>query len=338
MDTRTSYLGLRLPHPFVVGASPFGHRLDAIRQLEDAGAAAMVLHSLFEEQITEATEGRIAHMDPDDPRFADRLRFFPPAARYVMTPDGYAEHVHRVRQAVEIPIIASLNGRTTESWVRFATILERAGASAIELNIYDIESDPAVQGATVEQRLRDVVRELKRVLSIPIAVKLTPFFTAFANVARHLDRAGADGLVLFNRFYQPDIDTRLVATIPRVELSTSSELLLRLRWLAILYGRVRPSLAVCGGVAVPDDAVKAVLAGADAVQMVSALLRHGPGYLSTMRQGLEAWMEEHEVARLDDMRGRLSLQTTGDTAAFERAHYIQTLQSGEALVTPPPGC
>jgi dihydroorotate dehydrogenase (fumarate) len=331
VDTSTSYLGLRLPHPFVVGASPFGHDLGAIKRLEDAGAAAVVLHSLFEEQITDAAEGRIAHMNREDPLFADRLRPFPAAEQYAMTPDGYAEHLRRVTDAVDIPIVASLNGRTTESWVRFALVLEQAGADALELNIYDVETDAEVQGATVEHRLWDVVRELKRVLRIPIAVKLSPFYTALANVARHLDRAGADALVLFNRFYQPDIDTRTVAITPRVELSTSAELLLRLRWLAILHGRIRPSLAVSGGVVVPDDAIKAVLAGADVMQMVSALLRHGPAYLVTMRQGLEAWMEAHGVWSLDDMRGRLSLRATGDTTAFERAQYIRTLQSGADL-------
>jgi dihydroorotate dehydrogenase (fumarate) len=327
VETSTSYLGLRLAHPFVAGASPFGHQLETVRRLEDAGASAVVLHSLFEEQISQAAEGRVAHMDPSDPQFADAIPFFPPGDEYAMTPAGYAEHVSRVKEAVGIPLIASLNGRTTESWLRFALILERAGADALELNIYDVETDAAVQGATVERRLWEVVRELKRVVRIPIAIKLSPFFTAFANVASHLDEAGADGLVLFNRFYQPDIDTETMAVIPRVGLSTSSELLLRLRWVAILYGRVRPSLAVCGGVATAEDAVKAILAGADVVQVVSALLRHGPDYIATLRHGLESWMELHAIARLEDVRGRASLQKTGDRAAFERAHYIRTLHS-----------
>jgi dihydroorotate dehydrogenase (fumarate) len=327
MDTSTSYLGFRLPHPFIAGASPFGYSVAGVKRLEDGGAAAVVLHSLFEEQITLADEGRIAHMDPSVPAFGETIGYFPMEDDYPLTPAAYVDHIARVKQAVRCPIIASLNGRTTEAWIRYATTIEQAGADALELNIYDIETDVDVQGATVEHRLWDIVKELRRVLRIPIAVKMSPFFTAFAHVARHLDEAGAAGLVLFNRFYQPDIDTESMAVIPRVELSTSAELLLRLRWLAILHGRVRPSLAVCGGIATPDDGIKALLAGADAVQMVSALLRHGPEYVGTMRRALEQWMERHGVTRLDEMRGRASMRMTGDRSAAERAYYIRTLQS-----------
>jgi dihydroorotate dehydrogenase (fumarate) len=337
MDLSTSYLGFRLAHPFVAGASPFGHSLDTVKQLEDGGAAALVLHSLFEEQITEALEGRIAQLDPSDPTFARTLAQFPPAEAYALTPTGYAEHVNRVKQLVRIPVIASLNGRTTEAWVRFATVLEQAGADALELNIYDLRADLDLQGTTVEERIFGIVKELKRVVRIPIAVKLPPFFTAFGNVARRLDQAGADGLVLFNRFYQPDIDIDTMDVTPRVELSTSAELLLRLRWVAILHGRVRPSLAMCGGVATPDDGIKAILAGADTVQVVSALLRAGPTYLHVMRQGLESWMEKHGISLIDEMRGRASLKTIGDAAAFERAHYLRTLQSWTAAERSRPG-
>jgi dihydroorotate dehydrogenase (fumarate) len=335
MDLATSYLGFRLTHPFVAGASPLGSSADGVRQLEDAGAAAIVLHSLFEEQITQATEGRVGHLDPADPASARTLQQFPGEEAYALTPNAYAEHVNRVKQTVRIPVVASLNGRTTEAWVRFALVLEQAGADALELNMYDVVADLDVQGTTVEERICGIVRELKRVLRIPIAVKLTPFFTAFGNIARRLDQAGADGLVMFNRFYQPDIDTDTIALRPRVELSASDELLLRVHWAAILHGRVRPTLAVCGGVATPDDAIKAILAGADAVQIVSALLRHGPTHLRTMRSGLESWMEKHGVGRLEEMRGRLSLQTTGDPAEFERAHYIRTLHSWAAGPTFP---
>ena len=274
-----------------------------------------------------AGEGRIAQMDPSDPAFAEALGYYPAASAYPLTPDAYAEHISRIKQAVRIPVIASLNGRTTEAWVRFATILEQAGADALELNIYDIETDLRTPGAALEQRLWSVVEQLTRILRIPIAVKLSPYFTSLANVAHHLEDAGASGLVMFNRVYQPDIDVETAATIPRVELSSSAELLLRLRWLAILHGRVRPSLAVCGGVASPDDGIKAILAGADAVQLVSTLLRHGPEYVAVMRLGLEQWMERHGVERLDAMRGRASLRTIGDRDAFERAHYIRTLHS-----------
>jgi dihydroorotate dehydrogenase (fumarate) len=327
MDLSTSYLGFRLAHPFLAGASPFSYSLDSVKRLEDAGCAAVVLHSLFEEQITLEQEGRIEHMSAIEPEFAEVLAYFPSPAEYALTPDAYLEHVHSVKQAVGIPVIASLNGSTTEAWVRFATAIAAAGADALELNIYDVVTDVEVQGIAIEHRLWDVVRELKRVLKIPIAVKLSPFFTAFANVARELDRAGADGLVMFNRFYQPDIDLRTMQAAPRVELSTSAELLLRLRWLAILHGRVRASLAACGGIASPADGIKAILAGADAVQMVSALLRHGPAYVATMRRGLEDWMAWNHLACLDEMRGRASLRVTRDPSAFERANYIRTLQS-----------
>jgi len=259
--------------------------------------------------------------------FADPVAYFPSSRDYAFTPAAYAEHIRRVKEAVRIPVIASLNGRTTEAWLRFATVIEQAGADALELNIYEVVTDLNVPGIAIEGRLPEVVKALKRVLKIPIAVKLSPFFAAFGNVAQQLDQAGADGLVMFNRFYQPDIDITTMEPVPRVELSTSAELLLRLRWLAILHGRVRPSLAVTGGVATPNDGIKAILAGADVVQMVSALLRHGPAYVAAMRRGLEQWMEWNKMTRLDEMRGRSSLQKTHHRAAFERANYIRTLQS-----------
>lgn len=298
LDTSTSYLGFRLPHPFIAGASPFGYHLDTVKRLEDAGCAAVVLHSLFEEQITLAQEGMISHMDALVSQFAEPLAYFPSSEDYAFTPVAYAEHVSRVKQAVGIPVIASLNGRTTEAWLRFATVIERAGASALELNIYEVVTDLNVPGMAIEHQLSDVVKELKRILKIPVAVKLSPFFAAFGNVAQQLDQAGADGLVMFNRSYQPDIDIKTMEAVPRVELSTSAELLLRLRWLAILHGRVRPSLAVSGGVATPNDGIKAILAGADAVQMVSALLRHGPAYVSVMRRELEQWMDWNNITRI----------------------------------------
>jgi dihydroorotate dehydrogenase (fumarate) len=327
MDTTTSYLGFRLLHPFIAGASPFGYHLDTVKRLEDAGCAAIVLHSLFEEQITTAAEGTIAHMSVHDSEFAEPVAYFPSSADYAYTPDAYAQHVSRVKRSVRIPVIASLNGRTTEAWLRFATIIEQAGADGLELNIYDVVTDLDVSGMAIERELSDVVKALKRILKIPIAVKLSPYFAAFGNVAKQLDQAGADGLVIFNRFYQPDIDINTMESVPRVELSTSAELLLRLRWLAILHGRIRPSLAVTGGVVTPNDGIKAILAGADAVQMVSALLRHGPAYIASMRRALEQWMEWNKLTRLDEVRGRSSLQNTRDRAAFERANYIRTLQS-----------
>jgi dihydroorotate dehydrogenase (fumarate) len=327
MDTRTSYLGFSLPHPFIAGASPYGHQVDTVRRLEDGGCAAVVLHSLFEEQITAMSTGRIRQMDTEAPEFAEVTSQFPLLRDYPFGPFEYAEHVQRVKKAVNIPVIASLNGASAESWLTFSQIIEQAGADALELNLYEVITEPRVPAAAVEDQLTNMVRDLKRVLRIPIAVKLSPFYTAFANVARRLDQAGADALVIFNRFYQPDIDLQTAEVTPRLTLSTSAELLPRLRWLAILHGRVRPALAVTGGVAEPNDGIKAILAGADAVQLVSALLRHGPGYVGTMRHGLEQWMEWNHISRLDEMRGRASLQHTKDSAAFERANYIRVLQT-----------
>ncbi len=226
---------------------------------------------------------------------------------------------------MKIPVIASLNGTTAEAWLHFARLIEQAGADALELNMYEVVTEPDQSALAVEHGLRQIVQALKHELKIPIAVKLSPYFTAFANVARELERAGANGLVLFNRFLQPDIEIRHLAVWPRLELPTSSELLLRLRWLAILRGQVRCSLAVTGGVTSPNDAVKAILAGADAVQMVSAILRHGPSYFTSMRDELHRWMESLEFARLGEIRGRLSLSKTEAPSAFERAQYIRTL-------------
>ena len=327
MDTSTSYLGLRLPHPFIAGASPYGYQLDRVRRLEDGGCAAVVLHSLFEEQLTLTSTGRIRHVDAEASEFAEVVGQFPALEDYPLSPYDYAEHLRRVKNAVHIPVIGSLNGTSAESWLRFAQVIEQAGADALELNLYEVITDLKTPATAVEHALVTVVQDLKRVLRIPIAVKLSPFFTSFANVAQQLDAAGADALVLFNRFYQPDIDIKTSHATPRLELSTSAELPLRLRWLAILHGRIRSALAVTGGVAEPNDGIKAILAGADAVQLVSALLRHGPAYTETMLRGLERWMEWNHLSRLDDMRGQASLRHTKDRAAFERANYIRALQS-----------
>jgi dihydroorotate dehydrogenase (fumarate) len=266
-------------------------------------------------------------MDPADKLFAEELAYFPPSDGYALGPDEYAEHINRLKQAVRLPIIASLNGTSPESWLKFSTIIEKAGADALELNLYELVTSFSVPAAAVELKLAGIVKELKRLLRIPIAVKVSPYFTAFANVAHQFEEAGADALVLFNRFYQPDIDIKTMAPVVDLALSHSDELRLRLQWLAILFGRVRPALAVSGGVATPDDGIKALLAGADVVQIVSALLRHGPTHVDAMRQGLERWMAWHHFERLDEMRGQGSLERIGDVETFERAQYIRTLQS-----------
>jgi dihydroorotate dehydrogenase (fumarate) len=258
---------------------------------------------------------------------AGPIHSFPPAEDYAFQPDEYANHLRRLKAAVGIPIIASLNGTTAEAWLRRASVIEAAGADALELNMYQVVTDLDAAGVAIETGLRDVVLEMKRLLRIPFAVKLTPFYTAFSNVARRLDDAGADGLVIFNRFYEPDIDIKTISVVPSLELSRSAELLLRLHWLAILHRRINADLAVSGGVETPDDAIKALLAGADVVQMVSAVLRHGPAYFKTMREGLEQWMEWHHFADLSEVRGRLSMSRTADPEALERANYIRTLHS-----------
>lgn len=325
IDLSTTYLGLPLANPFMTGASPLADHLDTVRRLEDAGCAAIVLHSLFEEQIAQSASGRVHHLDPLDRQFATVLSYFPAPDQYALGPDEYLEHVRRLKATVKIPVIASLNGTSAETWLRFAKLIEQAGADALELNMYEVVTDADRSALTIERGLKQIVEDLKRELKIPIAVKLSPFFTALGHVARDLDRASADGLVLFNRFLQPDIDIRSLAVWPRMDLSDSGELLVRLRWLAILRGNVRCSLAVTGGVATPTDGIKALLAGADVVQLVSAILRHGPSYFASMRDELCRWMESLEFARLDDVRGRLSMAGTEAPGAFERAHYLRAL-------------
>ena len=327
VDASTSYMNLRLRHPFVAGASPLSAHLDGVRRLEDGGASAIVLHSLFEEQITEAQSGRIRGTASDDPQFIDRLLGFPPAAEYPFGPDAYLEHLRRVKAAVSVPVIASLNGTTGGAWLRHAVLLQQAGADALEINFYEVVTDFSTPAAAIERQIVQAVADLKQDLKIPVAVKLSPFFTAFANLAHALDEARADALVIFNRFYQPDIDTRAMTTRPVLELSRNSELLLRLRWLAILHGRIGPSLAVTGGVETWNDGVKAILAGAHAVQMVSALLRHGPRFMTTMVEKLVAWMEWANISSVDEMRGRVSLKTAADPEGFERANYIRALHT-----------
>ena len=326
MDTTTSLMGIRLSHPFVAGASPLGWDLDSIRRLEDGGCAAITLPSLFEEQITLATHHRIHHKDPLDQEWADALKHFPRASDYRLGPAEYAEHISRIKKAVRVPVFGSLNGTSNEAWLTFARTIEQAGADGLELNLYEVITDLNQSSAAIEHQLCQVVADLKRFITIPIAVKVSPFFAAFGNLARALDHAGASAIVLFNRFYQPDIDTETMEPIPRVELSTSAELLLRLRWTAILHGRVRPSLVVTGGVANVDDGIKTLLAGADAVQIVAAILRNGPRHFEAMLNGLKSWMERHHIASVDEIKGRVSLKNSADPAAFERAHYIRVLQ------------
>jgi dihydroorotate dehydrogenase (fumarate) len=327
MDLSTTYLGLDLPHPFMPGASPMVDDLDMVRRLEDAGAAAVVMHSLFEEQITGEQMFALHQVDSYAESFAEALSYLPDPRMFRLGCDEYLEQLRRIKAAVSVPVIASLNGVTRGGWLDYARLMEEAGADAIELNVYLLATDPEESGATIEASTTGMLRAVKEEVRIPVAVKLSPFFSSLAHFAQDLSAAGADGLILFNRFYQPDIDVEALEVTRSLRLSDSSELLLRLRWLAILYGRIRADLAVTGGVHTAVDAIKAVMAGASAVQMVSALLERGPDHLRMVRQRMTEWMEEHEYSSIAEMRGSMSLLRCPDPKAYERTNYVRILQA-----------
>jgi dihydroorotate dehydrogenase (fumarate) len=330
MDLSTTYLGLKLPHPIMPGASPMAADLDMVRRLEDAGAAAIVMNSLFEEQITGEQSASLRHVDAHAESSAEATTYFPRPEAYRLGPDDYLDQIRKIKGAVKLPVIASLNGVTKGGWLSYAKQMQEAGADALELNVYYLPTDPAVSASHVEDTAVEMVQEIKKNVTIPVAVKLSPFYSSLPHFARRLDAAGADGLVLFNRFYQPDIDVDALEVKRTLHYSSSTELNLRLRWLAILSGHVRPSLAVSGGVHTTVDAVKAVMTGAHAVQMVSALLMHGPGELKKVREGLVHWLEEHEYESIAQMHGSMNLMKSPDPRAYERANYIQILQGWEA--------
>ncbi len=327
MDLSTKYLGFTLAHPLMPGASPLTDTLDGCKRLEDVGAAALVLRSVFEEQITREELGTVHDLIVDDASDADALRNFPLPNEFAFAPDGYLEHVRRVKAAVGVPVIGSLNGTARAGWLSYAQQIEQAGADAIELNLYHVPTDPRESGADVERRLLDAVRHLKWAVRIPVAVKLSPFFSSISNLAAELDALRADGLVLFNRFYQPDVDPEMLQAVPRLHLSSPDELLLRVRWLAILYGKVDGSLAATGGVHTGEDVLKTIMAGANAVQVVSALLERGIVYLAHMKRDLARWLEHHEYDSLRQVHGRVSLMRIPNAEAFERGNYLRALQS-----------
>lgn len=327
IDLSTTYLGLRLKNPLVASASPLCEDVDNIRRMEDAGAAAVVLHSLFEEQITLESNHLDRYLSQGAESFAESLSYFPAMANYRLGPNEYLEHIRRTKAAVRIPVIGSLNGVSTGGWIRYAKMIQEAGADALELNVYYIPTDPEMGSAQVEQIYLDLVRDVKGTLKIPVAVKLGHAFTAMANMARRLDQAGADALVLFNRFYQPDFDLENLEAVPSLTLSNSYELLLRLHWVAILYGRIRADLAVTGGVHTARDVLKAMMAGARVAMMTSALLKSGIGYLAKLRTDLLAWMEEREYASIRQMQGSMSYRSVAEPAAFERGNYMKVLSS-----------
>ncbi|WP_431856162.1 dihydroorotate dehydrogenase-like protein [Azospirillum sp.] len=326
MDLTTEYLGLTLAHPLMPGASPLVDDLDVVRRLEDSGASAIVMHSLFEEQITRVEMGALEARESTAHLSAEARGFFPPLDRYALGPDAYLGQVARIKEAVSVPVIASLNGMTPAGWTRYAGLIEQAGADALELNLYFMATDPGVSGQAVEDRMVELVRMVRAAVGIPLAVKLSPYVTALPALVKRLEAEGVSGLVLFNRFYQPDIDVEALEAAPTLELSRPDELRLRLRWLAALSGRVTPSLAASGGVHTAVDALKAVMAGAHAVQVVSALLRHGPERLTVLRDDLTRWLEEHEYESLAQAQGSMNLLRCPDPAAFERGNYQKILQ------------
>jgi dihydroorotate dehydrogenase (fumarate) len=328
MDLSTSYLGLELPHPFMPGASPLVDDLDTVRRLEDAGAAAIVLRSLFEEQIDGDRRATRRFLGSHEESFAEALSFFPSPDDFALGPDEYLEQLRRIKSAVDVPVIASLNGVSEGGWLSYARLMEEAGADALELNFYLLATDPTESAQAVETRILDMVRKLKAEIRIPLALKLSPFFSALAHFAAEVDAAGADGLVLFNRFYQADIDPENLELTRTLSLSSPGELLLRLRWLAILSAlETRLTFAASGGVHDALGAIKAVMAGASAVQLVSALLRNGPGHLARVREDVVRWLEENEYDSLEQMRGSMNLARVPDPTAYERANYMYILQT-----------
>lgn len=326
MQLATTYLGLPLKNPIMPGASPLVDQLDNVRRLEDAGAAAIVMHSLFEEQITNDQLAEFAHTENPAESFSEATSYFPRMEDYVLGPDRYLEQIAKIKEMVEIPVIGSLNGTTIGGWTEHARLIQEAGADALELNVYYVATDPDEPGIAVEQRTLDILRSVKENVSIPIAVKLSPFFSSPGHFAKQLDSLGAAGVILYNRFYQPDIDIEELEATHRLDLSNSTELRLRLRWAAILHGHLKADIAISGGVHTVEDIIKAIMCGANAVQTVSCLLKYGPSHIGSLIKGLSHWMEEHEYESVDQMRGCMSLKNCPDPSVFERANYLRVLQ------------
>ena len=320
MNLATNYMGIPLPHPLTIGSGPLTNDLDTVKELEDAGAAALVLRSLYEEEITGEQMAAFFNSESHGDSSAEALSYFP-EPELALGPDEYLEHIRRVKAAVRIPVIASLSGTTGGGWISYARLIEQAGADAIELDLYHSASDVATSAAEVERQMIDTVREVKQGIRIPVAAKLSPLFTAFANFAAHLDAVGVDGLVVFTRFHKVDIDVVDLEVLRSLELSDSSELQLRLRAAAVLAGRVNASIAISGGVHTALDVVKAIMTGARVVQLVSAILRNGPPYLASLRSELERWMVENEWESLNEMRGNMSFERIPNPTAYERAAY-----------------
>jgi len=327
MNISTNYLGIDLQNPIVPSAGPLSEDIEKIKMMEDAGAAAVVLYSLFEEQIEseslELHHRTIYHMES----YAEALNYFPEPFEYRMGPEEYLDHIRKAKEAVDIPVIASLNGKSPGGWTDYAKKIEQAGANALELNIYLLATDPQKTSSEIEKNYVDIVKEVKSNISIPVAVKMHPFFSSVANIALELDKAGADGLVLFNRFYQPDIDLDTLEVVPNVILSSPASMRLPLRWIGILYGKVKADLAATSGIYNEKDVIKMVMAGAKITQMLACLLKFGIGHIADVTSKMKLWMEEKEYESVDQMRGSMSYMNVDDPAKFERANYMKVLHS-----------
>ena len=332
MDLTTTYLGMKLRTPLVPSASPLSDEIDNIKRMEDAGASAVVLSSLFEEQLLLDRYELHHHLTHGAESFAEALTYTPEPDDIRLGAEDYLERIRKAKEAVAIPIIASLNGISIGGWTDYANLIQEAGADAMELNIYYIPTDPTLTGAEVEQTYLDILTIVKSLVTIPVAVKLSPFFSNLANMARRLDEAGADALVLFNRFYQPDIDLDNLVVRPNVILSTPHALRLPLRWIAILYGRIRADLAATSGIHTAQDVIKMLMAGANITMLCSTLLRHGIDHISLIEQRLRQWMEEREYESVRQMRGSMSQVHCENPAEFERAQYVRALQSFKPVV------
>lgn len=327
MDLSTTYLGLKLRTPLVPSASPLSEEVENIKRLEDAGASAVVVYSLFEEQLRRDRIELAHHLEAGTESFPEALTYFPEPDELKLGPEEYLKHIARARSAVDIPVIASLNGSSVGGWTEYARQIQQAGAHALELNIYYIPTDMDLTASEVEQTYIDILQAVKSAVTIPVAVKLSPFFSSFANMAKRLDEAGADGLVLFNRFYQPDINLETLEVHPNILLSTPMAMRVPLRWVAILHGKLRASLAATSGIHRATDVLKMLMAGADVTQLCSVLLRHGARHIGVIERDLKAWMEEHEYDSVQQLKGSLSQKNCDDPSAFERAQYMRAISS-----------
>ena len=327
VDLTTTYLGLKLKNPFVASSSPLTEKLETVQKMEQAGIAAIVLPSLFEEQIINESWKLHRDLDRGAEGFSEALSYLPDSGRYSIGPDRYIEKLAKTKQSVKIPVFGSLNGVSTGGWIDYAQKIEQAGADALELNLYDVVSNPEITGSHLENNHIALVRDVRSKIKIPIAVKLSPFYTSLPNFALRLSEAGADGLVLFNRFYQPDFDLEHLQVVPNLVLSTSNELRLPLRWIAILYGRIQADLGLTTGVHDANDLIKAIMAGASATMVTSELLHNGIDRIPEILADVQTWLEAHEYESIKQMKGSMSQLAVGDATAFERANYMKVLSS-----------